>query len=829
MLHFIQRQGPSAAEPLDVIDLFVETNDAAQLKATDGAGNEYFRSEKQGTISFRVGGALGLHRLCLLDAKGNVLSELSFAVTAQTRISDEQGRFADLLQILYRTMCCYSPTGFEGVTWKGETYRYFVNWILDHVHTARGMQYFSDAAQGLVDLLSLIQREDGMIWSQIQVDVGWPDFFNTRDENRNFYTRRDGEIRMMRQPVENHCEYNFVDCVHLVWKSGGDDPWMKAHLDAACRALDYTVNSPVRWSAKFGLLRRGYTIDSWDFQIEDEYSIPFPLGAEMRIDEEKTKFGIFFGDNTGYAKACDQIAEMLEHAARFDDAKKYRLRGEQIRQRLTELSWNGRFFQHRVEEDPSVKRNLGVDEKAQIAMSNAYSLNRNISTAQSVAILTAYQDLMHHLPAGAPGEWYAIYPPFERGFGGKDGKWQYMNGGVHGHAAGELARGAFAHGRERYGADILERLRKLGKAHGDRLHFAYTGAYQESPPPQNFFPVDLASAANMDLRNDVPSEAARWMLESPDNDLRNLPVGNQTFAGVPYRITDPQTNARKAVIAVSTSEILPAAIDLPLGRRAAALYLLHTAIAKSAGIGGSITLVYEDGAQHTEYLVQEKHFCGWWFPDFTAQDAGVAWRGPNPVSSSVGLSWACLANPHPEKMIRSLTFAAATNGGIYVAAAVTLADQLPYHRPDPISHGGPDNWSGGTTMAALVEGLAGIQDQPDTTAFQKVTLSPRWVAADVGRVQVTVRYAASEGYVSYIFAHLPETKTIELILTGNATAGELRLLLPEQARGISEVQMDGENVPAAVAKVEASLYATLRLKSLQIPRTLRIVYSDSPA
>jgi hypothetical protein len=827
MLYFLQRHDPSAAEPLEVIDLFIEVNGATQLTATDGAGHEYFRSEKQGAISFLVGGVLGTHCLCLRDAKGSVLSQRSFDVTARTRISDDQGRFADLLKILHNTMCCYSPTGVESVTWKGQTYRYYVHWILDHVHTARGMQYFSAAAQGLVDLLTRIQREDGMIWSQIEVDNGWPDYFDTRDESRNFYTRRDGEIRMVRQPSENHCEYNFVDCVHLVWKSGGDDAWMKTHLEAACRALDYTVNSPIRWSAKFGLLKRGYTIDSWDFQIKDEYSVHFPLGTEMRIDEKRTKFGIFFGDNTGYAKACDQLVEMLEHAARFDDAKKYRLRGEQIRHRLNELSWNGRFFQHRVEEDPSVKRNLGVDEKAQIAMSNAYSLNRNISQEQSVAILKTYQNMMHHLPSGSPGEWYAIYPPFESGFGGKDDKWQYMNGGVHGHAAGELARGAFEHGWESYGADILERLRKLGKAHGERLYFAYTGAYEEPPPPQNFYPIDVASVANMDLRGDVPSEAAPWMLESPDNDLRNLPPGEQTFAGVPYRITDPQANARKAVIAVSALETLPTAIDLPLGRRAAALYLLHTAAPKSSGIGGSVTLVYEDGAKHTEYLVEGKHFSGWWFPTLDAQDAGVAWRGPNSVSSCVGISWACLANPNPEKMICSLTFTAATHGGIYVVAAVTLADRLPYQRPDLISHGGPDNWSGGTTMAALVEGLAGIQDQPDTTAFRQVTLSPRWVAADVGRVQVTVRYAASEGYVSYIFTHLPATKTIELTITGNATAGKLRLLLPEQAKGISEVRLDGETVPASVVKIEASLYATLPLKSLQIPRAIRIVYSDS--
>jgi hypothetical protein len=32
---------------------------------------------------------------------------------------------------------------------------------------------------------------------------------------------------------------------------------------------------------------------------------------------------------------------------------------------------NGHFFTHFIDEDPSVKRNLGVDEKSQISQSNA--------------------------------------------------------------------------------------------------------------------------------------------------------------------------------------------------------------------------------------------------------------------------------------------------------------------------------------------------------------------------------------------------------------------------------------------------------------------------
>jgi hypothetical protein len=37
-------------------------------------------------------------------------------------------------------------------------------------------------------------------------------------------------------------------------------------------SLVYTLHDPARWSKRFGLLKRVYTIDSWDFAVEDEYT-----------------------------------------------------------------------------------------------------------------------------------------------------------------------------------------------------------------------------------------------------------------------------------------------------------------------------------------------------------------------------------------------------------------------------------------------------------------------------------------------------------------------------------------------------------------------------
>jgi len=102
-------------------------------------------------------------------------------------------------------------------------------------------------------------------------------------------------------------------------------------------------------------------------------------------------------------------------------------------------------------EDPTVIRKLGVDEKSQLAQSNAYSLNRDLSSEQNKVIIQTYMELKKNLPIGSPGEWYTIYPPFQKGFGSHNDIWQYMNGGVGGHVAGELALGAYRNGKKKAG------------------------------------------------------------------------------------------------------------------------------------------------------------------------------------------------------------------------------------------------------------------------------------------------------------------------------------------------------------------------------------------
>ncbi|MEP7280284.1 MAG: hypothetical protein ABI813_16675, partial [Bacteroidota bacterium] len=421
-------------EKVDVVCL-----GAGVLSVKDSKGREYVRINAAPAVAFNAGGAAGMQTISLLDKAGKPVSSTTFLLEAPTKINDG-GKIKELYDICYKGMISEGRKGFHEFKYKGKSYNMYVSWDLDNNNVMNGMQYFDSHGNGLTDLLRETQREDGMIWSFVSSNyggLGSSDYFKSAYAPINFY-REDGNTFFVRQPVDNHSDYNYVNMFYKYWKASGNNEWMKKTLSSAAFALDYCYTDSVRWSKRFHLLKRPYCIDSWDFQVDDEYTPAAPISPTMVIVPGKTKYGVFFGDNTGYYEACNQVAEMYDSTNQKDKAAIYRQRGVDILKNLENLSWNGKYFTHFIDEDPTVKRDLGVDEKSQIAQGNMYSINRGLPHQINKAIIKTYQQLKGNLPVGSPGEWYAIYPPFEKGFGSHNEKWQYMNGGIAGHAIGEL-------------------------------------------------------------------------------------------------------------------------------------------------------------------------------------------------------------------------------------------------------------------------------------------------------------------------------------------------------------------------------------------------------
>jgi hypothetical protein len=810
----------SVTHPLD--EIVVLCQPAGYLSITDGKGVEYLKTYASDKLSFLAGGAPGIQTASLSDKSGNMICSTKFYVEAQTDISDG-GKISELFKLLHNGMLVYSLSGYEEVIWNSKTYRYFVNWVLDNNNTMKGMQYFSPYSRDLVDLFRENQKSDGMIWSFVQPDKGDYHYFETAYSYLGYFNRDKGAW-FVRQPNENHVEYNYVNMIYQHWKASGDTEWMKESLDCAARALDFCVTDTLHWSKRFQLLKRPYCIDSWDFQVDDEYTPPAPLSPTMVVVPGKTRYGIFFGDNTGYYEACNQIAEMLDYSGFTDKAKKYRIRGKEILERLIALSWNGKFFTHFIEEDPSVKRDLGVDEKSQIAQGNMYSLNRGLSHAMNVDIIKTYLDLRTKLPVGSPGEWYSIFPPFEKGFGHHDEKWQYMNGGMAGHAMGEMARGAYENGYEKYASGVMDTMLMLIKKYGNRLWFAYTGSIPPPPPEPTFKKLDISDKANMDLWDKASTGVFTWMNtgQSSGNDMRGLPVGSQHFHNIPFDVIDPEINQRRAVAAVSTTKGFPLQIEIPVNDIAASVYLLHSSSDNIPdNVAGAIGFIYEDGSKASRYLFKGKEVTNWWFSDLENDYAGIAWWGPNLRSTKVGICWAAIDNPFPDKKINKLIFDAPLEGGIYAVLGVTLSNQKHYVKPKGESFGGPDNWAAANGMAALVEGLAGVKNEG--LAFNKVNFSPRWPSDAVDSVNVTVQLSASKAYVAYQYHLNTAKKEIDIKITGSGNEINNHILLPLNCIGVKSVSVDGKPVNFTLSKIENSSYADFDI-ALPKVHLLKITY-----
>jgi hypothetical protein len=798
-----------AQRPLD--EVTVDGTGNGRLIVLDGDGALYFDRDVTLPATFRPAGALGEHTVLLLDADRNLAGHAGLLVDVQTEIRESTGEFQHLLDTLYWTMASDGPIGAR--RHDGRVYTYWVDWLLDNTNTLKGMRYFWPEVKQSFEIFSDTQREDGMIWEN-HIDRTPPESdWDRRFKYGDFSRSADGGfLGLRRAPVENHVEMYFLEALHLVWKTTGDDAWMRKHLDRALHAVRYSTSDPYRWSKKFGLLKRGLTIDTWDFLCDSEAAL---VGGDiMVIDLEKTHFGIFFGDNTGMIAGCRYLAEMLDRAERGQDAQEMRKLAGDLEERLNRISWNGRFYTHWVAEDPEFHPDLGVDMSSQVSLSNAYSLNRGILQQQARGIIASYEAIRKEMSATSPGEFYSIYPPFLKGFGGEQGIWDYVNGGVLACTAGELARGCFQHGSEQYGVDILRRVHEIAKRHRDFLPGILRGK-QIDRPPTEFVPLNLRAQANCDTGKGAEGVAG-WVDEA-NNYLIDFPTGAQTFRGVPFNIPSAEDNGHRVCIGVSTFPKYTAKTQIAVHKICRTFYLLHACSGSGATLG-KLTIHYEDGSKQVEYIERGVNVGSFWAPEdgefnnrygaYAQERMQVAWRGKSGLIDNVGVWIASFAPDRSDTPIASLELESMETSSKWFVIGITLSNMPPFlPRWSDVSGGMPNNWGAGCVTAALLEGLAGIEDTG--AGFRGARVSPRWLSAGIHEVQVSVRYPASRGYVHYHYRQ--EGSGITLDYTSCADKATLRVLLPAGVR-VKTGLLNGRAVDLRMETVEQTVYAVAHVE-----------------
>jgi hypothetical protein len=733
-----------------------------------------------------------------------VIARRLFTLDCQTEIDDEGGEFRRLLKDLEWTMFSDGPV--SPVRNRDSISTGFNTWVMDNTNTLKGMRYFWPEVKSSIDFYVANQREDGMVWENFEPCTPPETDWERRFGYGGFVRRTEnGRLLLRRAPVENHVEAYLMESIYTAWKTTGDTPWMSSKLDSAIRAIKYATSDPYRWSEKFKLLKRGFTVDTWDFLCASESNLVG--GDPMVIDLKKTHFGIFFGDNTHLIFGLRRLVEMLHVAGRESEAPRFTAMAVEFEERLNALCWNGEFFTHWFPEDAALKLDLGVDLARQVSLSNAYSLNYAVSKQRCSAIVQTYQRIRKEMPSTSPGEFYSIYPPFERGFESENAKWEYMNGGVMSCVAGELALGAFLHGFESYGADILHRYAAIAQAHNGFVPAILRGKAAEAPA-RKFTQINLRDLANADT-GAGRSGVMGWMGE-PENDLRAMPHGRQSFRDVPFDLIDPAANAQRACIAVSSAGGFARHVSIPVHANARSFYLLHTK--GGDDLVGILTVRYADGSSFTEYIRAGANIGHWWGPadgEFdersgpaTPDRLQVAWRGANQKFGNVGVYVAGFSHPHPEKIIASIDLDCLETGAKWMVLGVTLSDAEMYLPPwNDVSFGMPNNWGAAALTAAILEGLAGVKDKG--AAFSHVALTPHWLPSGVNSATVSVRYPASRGYVHYRYRFDPSTRQIEFAFTGSAKRFDITIPLPPGMAAKLAI-VDGEEKSLQIQDEESS-------------------------
>lgn len=321
-------------------------------------------------------------------------------------------------------------------------------WIRDLSDMLRAVRHIEPDVGGAVEHFAGTQAANGRIF----------DFVTTFPEAPT--GQRENWTKYVRVPVEADVEYRFVKAAYLAWQASGDDEWMRRMLPSLERALRYVTSHPWYWDGEAGLVKRPYTIDTWDFA----YTAGRHPWLQFQVTDD-TYWGYMHGDVSGYVEAFGLMALLHRRLGDERIAGRWEAQAGALRAAMSRVCWNGRFYTHFVKITPV--EIAGVDERDQLSLSNPMAINRGAADhAQAAAILREYQRRGAERRAFA--EWFSIDPPFPDGVFGDPRlvKGAYVNGGIMPLVGGELARAAFEHGFEEYGVDILRRYWALASEQG---------------------------------------------------------------------------------------------------------------------------------------------------------------------------------------------------------------------------------------------------------------------------------------------------------------------------------------------------------------------------
>lgn len=348
------------------------------------------------------------------------------------------------------------------------------NWIRDHVHQMKANRHWEYNLHSFLNFIIDTQREDGQFYELIkQYDDHHWQYVN--EDCYKLY--EDDNLTLVRLELEADIEYLVVEGAMYYYQVTGDDEWLVNKLPKLEKAIDYITSDNKRWDSKRGLIKRPFTIDTWDFK----YGFS---GSDRKIEED-TPMSIMHGDNSGVYQAMNQLAWFNRRLGKKEKALEWEKRAEELRANMFRYLWNGKFFVHQLHLNHNGADNL---ENERLSLSNSYDMNRGVTdVCQSRSIIKEY--ITRKENSNLFAEWFSIDPAYEDFNGYKFG--QYVNGAISPFTAGELAKAAFNNGYEAYGWDIIQRFMQIVER-DKTVYFLY---YPDGTPQPQGGPSAWGSAA----------------------------------------------------------------------------------------------------------------------------------------------------------------------------------------------------------------------------------------------------------------------------------------------------------------------------------------------
>jgi len=278
----------------------------------------------------------------------------------------------------------------------------------------------------------------------------------------------------------------------------------------------------------------------------------------------------------------------------------------------------------------------------------------------------------------------------------------------------------------------------IGKDWTTKYAAAVTGGDEKfkRPASGSAFMVDLRPYCNMGFVDEVADDRkGGWSDQGPGGDMRVLPLGKQTFVGVPFDIIDPAKNENRSCIVLGDKRYkpyFPERVDgIQVGRRATHLYFLmaHTYCPREGKIGKFVFRYPWGGFGVTREIALElevgRNCVDWTRVNNSLPGAAVAFESVHPEwTKNVGALVIPWENPVPEEKIESIDF---ISYGTAVPILVAVTGTTKVRDADGKSGMTPGYWKLDEGAGSVVADALG--------KHPKGTLSgaPQWVTGKFGK------------------------------------------------------------------------------------------------